>query len=102
MSGDLNGTNKNLTKWGPKIGFLANSTLLVHLNKNEIPANQTINRDFLRHQILSLAWLPITTRPQKLSLQRYGLIHDFTNLIQHHPSMESWVAYCKPEFSATP
>ena len=56
----------------------------------------------LRHQILSLAWLPITTRPQKLSLQRYGLIHDFTNLIQHHPSMESWVAYCKPEFSATP
>ena len=76
MSGDLNGTNKNLTKWGPKIGFLANSTLLVHLNKNEIPANQTINRDFLcgrrdsnpyasRHQILSLAWLPITTRPHQ-------------------------------------
>ena len=60
-----------------EIREIPNSTLLVHLGKNQIPANQTINRDFvcgrrdsnpyaLRHQILSLAWLPITTRPQTM------------------------------------
>ena len=57
--------------------FWANSTLLVYLGENQIPANQTNNRDSscgrrdsnpyaLRHQILSLAWLPITTRPQTM------------------------------------
>ena len=65
-----------------------------------------------RHQILSLACLPISTRPRRMDCKDMNIFHFyknrfsaegyFWNLMQHQLSIESWLTYSRPEFAAIP